>query len=128
MKTLLIFLHGSGGNGRDLSNYFEFVTLDEFQHKTFVEIAQMTNTDIITPTAPERPYTPMGKMPTRAWFDRSSNFMRLGCDDTEDTQGTDESLQQVPRNKAYSRQNRAYKNLSFMYYYCITSMPSCCNS
>ena len=95
MTTLLIFLHGSGGNGRDLRNYLDVVSLDQFEHKTFSEIATMTKMDIITPTASERPYTPMDNMRTRVWFDRSSNFMRLGCDDAEDKSGTDESLQQV---------------------------------
>jgi predicted esterase len=95
MATLLIFLHGSGGNGRDLRDYLDFIPLDQLEQKTFGEIAGMAKMDIITPTASERPYTPMNSMSTRVWFDRSSNFMQLGCDDVEDTQGVNESLQQV---------------------------------
>ena len=94
MATLLIFLHGSGGTGRDIRDYLD-LPLDAFQHRTFGEVAEMANIDIITPTASERPYTPMNREPTRGWFDRSPNFIQLGCDDVEDTHGVNESIHQV---------------------------------
>lgn len=96
MRTLLVFLHGSGGSGPDLRTFLEIAPLEAFQLKTFRQLADMSNIDILTPTAPMRPYEAALKQPMSIWFQRSSSFMSHGPEEKyEDTSGVEESLEQV---------------------------------
>ena len=95
-KTLLIFLHGSGGNGPELRSFLDSVPLQQFGLKTFRHVATDKNIDYICPTAIERPYTPAMGEYMNVWFDRSSNFIRKGITDSlEDVLGAANSVTQV---------------------------------
>ena len=95
-KCAIIFLHGSGGDGRDLKAFFESVPIPSLDFLTFREAAMQREMEIITPTARLRPYSASGGSSMRVWFDRSPLFMARGIDDTfEDVRGTDSSIELV---------------------------------
>ena len=95
-KTLLIFLHGSGGNGPELRSFLDSVPLEQFGLKTFRHVANEKNIDFICPTAIKLPYTPAMGEYMNVWFDRSSSFIRNGiADSLEDVQGAANSVNQV---------------------------------
>jgi len=94
-RTLILFLHGSGGNGLEMSTFFQSVPLEHLEMNTFYQAATRLNVDIVCPTAAKRPYTAMMGQPMNVWFDRSSDFMRQGVEDTEDLAGADRSVAQI---------------------------------
>ena len=99
-RTLLIFLHGSGGNGPELRSFLDSVPLKEFGMKTFFNIAAEKRIDYLCPTAIERPYSPAMGEQMNVWFDRSSNFIREGTNDAvEDLEGANTSVNQVLHNR-----------------------------
>jgi predicted esterase len=100
MATLLIVLHGSGGSGPELRMAFEALPLQHFHGRTFQQAAQMNQRynhgiEILTPTAPSRPYTPCLGEELNVWFDRSENFDVEGLASKEDSRGVDESLKRL---------------------------------
>ena len=99
-RTLLIFLHGSGGNGPELRSFLDSAPLKEFGMKTFFNIASEKSIDYLCPTAIERPYSPAMGEQMNVWFDRSSNFIREGTNDAvEDLEGANTSVNQVLHNR-----------------------------
>ena len=94
-STLLIFLHGSGGNGQELRTFLDVVTLSDFANRSFRNVADMSNIQYITPTAPYQPYIPNFRQPMHVWFNRTSRFIELGVDDDEDYIGTENSLELI---------------------------------
>jgi predicted esterase len=83
MKTLIIFLHGSGGTGHDLGKFLGINRYRSFEGKTFIQKAQENGISIITPTAPLQSYSPAFGEKVNVWFDRSPNFIELGRNDIE---------------------------------------------
>lgn len=94
-KICVFFLHGSGSSGADISHFLNVAALPEFEHRTFRQISDSMNIDIITPTARTRPYSAFGGMQSNVWYDRSPSFMALGLDDTEDRAGVDSSISAI---------------------------------
>ena len=102
-KTLVVFLHGQGGNGPELRSYLDSVPLEYFGLKTFRNVALEKNIEYICPTAVPRKYTPAMGERLNVWFDRSSDFIRKGIDDpVEDVQGANNSITQVRESYACS--------------------------
>jgi len=94
-RTLLIFLHGSGSSGSEIRSYLEGVPLDEFAHRTFRQVCDISGITLSLPTATKRPYTPCLGERLNVWFDRTSSFLERGLDDSEDVSGVAMSVQQV---------------------------------
>lgn len=95
-RTLLILLHGSGGNGPELRTYLDTIPLEHFGHRTFRSVAAERNIQYICPTAASRPYTPALGQVMNVWFDRSDSFIRRGFEDpAEDIEGANNSVNQV---------------------------------
>ena len=100
MKVLVIFLHGSGGCGSSMSQFLNSFPVNLFNNKTVHDFLNSNDHniqyDILTPTADARLYTPgFSDLSTNAWFDRSSNFIKLGRKDIEDKEGILTSLNKV---------------------------------
>lgn len=69
MKTLLVFLHDSGGNGIELSSFLNTTPLDAFDMHTFRYVADLAEIDIVTPTANQKAYCPASNMMSmNMWF------------------------------------------------------------
>lgn len=95
-NTVLVFLHGSGGDGVELRAFLECVPIEEFVGKTFREACDVSNIDLVTPTSELRNYKPNMNIPTRVWFNRSSEFHQLGVNDSyEDVDGINESINKI---------------------------------
>eukprot|EP00596_Hydrurales_sp_CCMP1899_P008800 CAMPEP_0119051804 /NCGR_PEP_ID=MMETSP1177-20130426/73298_1 /TAXON_ID=2985 /ORGANISM="Ochromonas sp, Strain CCMP1899" /LENGTH=354 /DNA_ID=CAMNT_0007031129 /DNA_START=113 /DNA_END=1178 /DNA_ORIENTATION=- len=94
-RTLVVFLHGSGGTGPDLRSFLDLVPLEQFGHKTFRKVAEEKNIEYICPTAVMRPYTAAMGQKTNVWFDRSGDFTQKGLDDYEDLETTNSSVTQI---------------------------------
>lgn len=95
-NTVLVFLHGSGGDGVELRAFLECVPIEEFVGKTFREACDVSNIDLVTPTSELRNYKPNMNIPTRVWFNRSSEFYQLGVNDSyEDVDGINESINKI---------------------------------
>eukprot|EP01041_Mallomonas_annulata_P009373 gene9373-19449_t len=95
-KIALIFLHGSGGSGIELRTFLDCVPLQKYEYKTFNHVSSSLNISYYTPTASERRYTAAFGMPMNVWFDRSSQWNRLGVlDPFEDIIGIDSSISQI---------------------------------
>jgi predicted esterase len=92
MKTLIVFLHGSGSNGRDISTFLHYVPLPNYNFQSFMAASKAMDIDVVTPTSPIIPYTPAMGTNMHVWFDRSSDFLRKGRDDIEDTSGVESSI------------------------------------
>jgi predicted esterase len=91
-RNVIIFLHGSGGDGRELRAFLEAYRLPAFNMQTFRQVLDSWNTDLITPTSSLRPYTPAGGETMNVWFDRTANFQVEGLRSKEDTEGANRSL------------------------------------
>ncbi|RYH01315.1 hypothetical protein EON65_48460 [archaeon] len=87
LRIALVFLHGSGGSGRELRSYLEACRLSDFHGRTFRQVLDSVNIDLYTPTAPSRPYSPAAGEHMNVWFDRSYHFPREGLRSEEDHQG-----------------------------------------
>jgi hypothetical protein len=94
-KTLLVFLHGSGGTGPEIRSFLDSVPLEQFGLKTFRSVAEEKNIEYICPTAVKRAYTPAMGEKMNVWFDRSGDFNCRGIDDREDIAGANSSVNQV---------------------------------
>ena len=75
--------------------FFQSVPIEQLEMSTFYQAATKLNVDIQCPTAVKRPYTAMMGQPMHVWFDRSSDFLRQGVEDTEDLAGADRSVAQI---------------------------------
>lgn len=99
MKVLVVFLHGSGGSGFELSQFLNSLPVSSLNNKTFHEHLNSDSSsiryDILTPTADARSYTPGFGELMNVWFDRSSNYAQLGRKDDEDDGGIHTSLSKV---------------------------------
>lgn len=96
MRTLLVFLHGSGDmDGLALSTRLHNIPLPYFQSKTFKEIASTLNMDILLPHSKAIHYSPEFNFQRTAWHNRSVNFTELGRSDVEDVVSIDHSLKLV---------------------------------
>lgn len=97
MKTLLLFLHGSGGNGPELVDYLNQPNLHiNNQYTSFMNQVSLLDIDVYCPTSRYIPYTPIGGCHLTAWFDRSEDFINRGFyDPFEDVNGIDESINDV---------------------------------
>jgi predicted esterase len=95
MKTLLIFLHGSGSNGPELRTYLESIPLEDFQHRTFRALLDENHIDLMTPTALERKYSPAGGESMNVWYDRTPNFLQEGLSSIEDIDSVTQSWQRL---------------------------------
>lgn len=93
-RALLIFLHGAGGNGRDLRQFLATVPFGAAQgYLPFEMLAREEGIDILTPTAEAVPYSPLLGECVPVWFNRATNFLQHGLDDTfEDVEGATKSL------------------------------------
>lgn len=60
-SSVVLFLHGSGDTGDGVSEWVRMASRGEFS---------FPHTKILFPTAPIRPYTPMGGGLSHVWFDR----------------------------------------------------------
>ncbi|CAH1792716.1 unnamed protein product, partial [Owenia fusiformis] len=78
----VIFLHGSGDSGFGVRQWVSDLIDDEL---TFPHIR------MIYPTAPERPYTPMGGQISTVWFNRR----RIAINDSEDLESTDYMCEKI---------------------------------
>ena len=96
-RTLLIMLHGSGSSGVELRQYLSLIPLDSGEYRTFVDECKRTQIDLLTPTAPSRPYSPAAGECMSVWFDRSPYFQEAGVDDSteEDTAGIEQGLSRL---------------------------------
>lgn len=95
-KVGIVFLHGSGSNGRDLRSFLSVVAMKEFNFQSFTEVCESHRWYLSTPTAPMRSYTADGGEERNVWFDRSVEWHDRGFDDEfEDVDGADESVRQV---------------------------------
>jgi predicted esterase len=94
-RTLVVFLHGSGGTGPDLRSFLDLVPLEQFGHKTFRTVAKEKNIEYICPTAALRPYTAAMGQKMNVWFDRSDDFTRKGLNDSEDLETANSSVTQI---------------------------------
>lgn len=97
MKSLLIFLHGSGSNGDDIMQFLSIVPLGaSHNYVPFREIASKHHIDIVAPTALRRSYDPSFGQESTVWFNRASDFLKCGRDDKyEDVEGANQSVQQL---------------------------------
>ena len=94
-SAALIFLHGEGASGpREVRTALDCLPLgDAFEFKTFHQVADEQGIALCTPIAREIAYTPSFGESVPAWFNRSSDYHRLGRDDIyEDRQRIQESL------------------------------------
>jgi Phospholipase/Carboxylesterase len=96
-KTLLIFLHGSGGTGPELRTFLDTIPLEQFGMKTFYNVTKEKSIEYVCPTAVKRPYTPAMGESMNVWFDRGADFVRNGLNDKEDLPGANGSVNQVRR-------------------------------
>ena len=95
-RSFLIFLHGSGDSGPNLSSFLHYVTLEQFNHKSFANVLQDIGVDFQCPTAKSKPYSPLSGESSNVWFDRQPNFLRYGIEDLhEDKVGIDNSIDEV---------------------------------
>lgn len=94
-KSCLLFMHGSGSCGQDITGYLDSITLADHGYNTFRDVAQSLSIDIIAPTSDARRYTPMGGERCNVWFDRTAFFIREGMADTEDFEGAERSINQI---------------------------------
>ena len=93
-SATLIFLHGEGLNGQgELRTAMSCLPIEALEFRTFREAATENEISLVTPTAGEIAYTPsLGEL-VPAWFNRSSDYHRLGREDTfEDVRGMSDSL------------------------------------
>lgn len=94
-RSLLIFLHGSGGDGRALQQFLSSVPLGAAQdYQPFEKLAREEGIDILAPTAEAVPYSPLLGECVPVWFNRATNFLQCGLDDPfEDVEGATKSLE-----------------------------------
>ena len=88
MKTLLLFLHGSGSSGTELMQLLNSVLFT----------AKLSTHDVFlsTPTAKCIPYAPFDNEYVNCWFNRSEEFLNLGVNDAfEDVDGIMASVEQL---------------------------------
>ncbi len=107
-----MFLHGSGGSGKDMSTFFNSVPLKEFNYETFADVAKLSSIDIMTPTSDVRRYTAMNGERLNIWFDRTGLFFTPdGLDDKEDLDGVEMSMEKV--FNAVNNVQHNYDNIFF---------------
>lgn len=95
-RSLLIFLHGSGGTGHDIREFVDSAPLNEFGNNAFSDVCKDISMDIVTPTSDVRKFTAIGGERMNIWFDRTSKFFsRDGLDDLEDLDGVEMSLDKI---------------------------------
>lgn len=95
-KVGIVFLHGSGSNGRDLKSFLSIVAMKEFNFQSFTEVCDSRRWHLCTPTAPIRHYSADGGEERNVWFDRSHEWHDKGLEEEhEDIEGVDESVRQV---------------------------------
>ena len=94
-KSLVVFLHGSGGTGPEIRSFLDTVPLESFGMKTFRTVADEKKIEFVCPTAAKRPYTPALGERMNVWFDREGDFNRKGIKGIEDLKGADNSVEQV---------------------------------
>lgn len=94
-KTLLVFLHGSGGTGPEIRSFLNTVRLEKYAMQTFQSLAKARDMDYVCPTANSRRYTPAMGERMNVWFDRGVDFQRKGLSDLEDIEGANKSVDQV---------------------------------
>lgn len=91
-KLAIVFLHGSGSSGIDIRTFFDSIPLESFGHKTFSDVLNLLDFDLVTPSANERYYTACGDV-SRVWYDRSPIWQSAGIEDIfEDRSGIEASL------------------------------------
>lgn len=91
-KGALVFLHGAGGNGREMRSFLESIPLHNFGHETFGSILRRWDIELYTPTAKERRYSACYNDYMNVWFDRSPKFEEEGMATAEDIDGVDQSI------------------------------------
>lgn len=95
-RSVVIFLHGSGGTGRDIREFVDSAPLKEFGNNTFSDVCKSLSIDIVTPTSDVRKFTAIGGERMNIWFDRTSKFFsRDGLDDSEDLDGVETSMEKI---------------------------------
>ena len=93
----VIFLHGAGLDGQGkLRSAISCLPIETLEFRTFRQAAAELEICLVTPTAGEIAYTPaLGEL-VPAWFNRSSDYHRLGREDPfEDVCGLDNSLSSI---------------------------------
>lgn len=97
-RCLLVFLHGSGSNGCNLSSYFANQPLIGDELTTFQNLCLNSNIHLMTPTANIKYYSPM-EGNSNVWYDRSPVFFTRGLEDTEeDCEGISQSWNLLMEN------------------------------
>lgn len=95
-RMLLVFLHGSGGTGKEIRSYLDAVPLAYFGRQTFTEYCISHSIDVMAPTADVKSFTAMCGEKMNIWFDRTSKFFTHdGLDDIEDIEGVELSLSKI---------------------------------
>ena len=94
-RIAFVCLHGSGGNGRELAQYFGAIPIESSGFDSFHDVCMARNIQIFTPTADEKPYSPAMQMSLNVWFDRSANYLDEGLEDTEDKEGIEKSMDTI---------------------------------
>ena len=94
-RTLVVFLHGSGGTGPEIWSFLDTIPLETFGMRTFRSVADEKKIDFVCPTAVKRPYTPALGERMNVWFDREGDFNRKGIKGLEDLKGANNSIQEV---------------------------------
>lgn len=74
----------------------ESLPIEEYDLKTFKQLADINSIDILTPTSSTRPYSPRLGEVTNIWFDLSCSYQSAGtADPYEDVDGIQHSLQMI---------------------------------
>jgi predicted esterase len=93
-KSLLVFLHGSGGNGSELRSYLENIPLASFGYNSYVDvISSELNISVFSPSSGVRRYSAAGGERMNVWYDRTPAFMKEGRNSTEDIAGINSSIE-----------------------------------
>lgn len=110
-RTLLVFLHGSGGTGPFLQTYLETAPLKAFGYETFWDLLRAEDIDIMTPTAPMRRYSAAGGEKMNVWFDRSPFFFHEGLASQEDVEGIDQAWEILLQKIKEADSKAAYEHI-----------------
>ena len=94
-STCIVIFHGPGSSGSELRCYLDNVPLEDFEFRTFSQVAQSLSIDVVTPTAKPRSYAVIGGERCNVWADRSPDFMKLGLEGMVDKSGIDATLNEI---------------------------------
>jgi predicted esterase len=110
-KSLIVFLHGSGGNGSELRSYLETIPLALFGYNSYVDvISSELNMSVFTPSSSVRRYSAAGGERMNVWYDRTPAFMREGRGSDEDIAGINSSIEMLLKKILEKDTDTPYEN------------------